>query len=301
MWRQLQNQQNPGRQFELYKRIFESMIEEKISIVTDEISQDLNIVMRFLDQHDLRAVEIRTLGGSRVPFIPDQVWLDLKKRANNKDILVLGLSPGIFKCSCYDESRIKHELEEILPLTIEQAVEIGADFIIAFGFLYDDHNQNAEAPNIVTEALRDAAGLCSMASIKLLLENEPGSFADTGERAGKLIKMVNHPNLFANWDPCNSNIFDNSEKLSISAGALGGLIKHVHVKDGVLSNGLYPQYCALSRGSVGWKEHLQALKDLGYQGWFGIETHFEPLYANSALCLSELRKLVKEINFWGSK
>ena len=49
-------------------------MEEKISIVTDEVSQDLAICRRFLDDHDLDAIELRGVGGRRVPDLSQWIW-----------------------------------------------------------------------------------------------------------------------------------------------------------------------------------------------------------------------------------
>jgi sugar phosphate isomerase/epimerase len=275
------------------------MTEERISIVTDEIAQDLDTVARFLDENHMRGIEIRTLGGGRIPLIDDRTWEDLKILARNEGWNILGLSPGIFKSHYKDENKIEEDLEEILPDTIGRAVEIGADFIIAFGFMYDPENPEMEPPGHILGALERAAELCSSAEIKLLLENEPGSFADTGERTERVIEKVAHLNLFANWDPCNSNVFDNAVKLSAGAKTLGGLIRNVHVKDGCQIDGsLYPSYGSISTGHLGWKEHLKTLKEFHYNGWFGIETHFEPLYESSRIMLREFRQLLDEVDFW---
>ena len=272
------------------------MAYDKISIVTDEISQDLGEISTFLERNNIRAVEIRTMGGERVPNIDKRIWEEIEIRARNEGWKILGLSPGIFKGDHRDEARIERELENVLPDTIDQAIEIGAEFVITFGFMAP---RDVGVHGYITKALERASGLCDAAGLKLLIENEPGSFADTGERTRKLIDMVAHPNLYANWDPCNAGIFDDPDKLARSARSLGEKIKNVHVKDGARKDdgSLYPAYCLISKGHVGWKKHLEVLKEMKFDGWFGIETHFEPLIENSAALLSELRGLLEEIEY----
>ena len=272
------------------------MAEERISIVTDEIAQDVDTVAKFLDEHRLRAVEIRTAGGRRVPNVPAAVWEDLWKRARKEGWRVVAVSPGIFKGHHSDADRMRKEIEETLPETIARAEEIRAKNIIVFGFLAGSHE---DFPEQVVGALRQAVELCASSKLKVLLENEPGSFADTGEKTRKLIDAVNHPNLAANWDPCNSGIFNNPAKLSDGARSLGEYIGHVHVKDGCpVMGSLFARYGPIVTGRLGWRDHLLALKEVGYRGWFGIETHFEPLYESSAVLLGELRALLKDVGFW---
>jgi L-ribulose-5-phosphate 3-epimerase len=273
------------------------MAQERISIVTDEIAQDLDTVSQFLREHDMRMVEIRTVGGKRIPDIDRRIWEDVKKRCMQEGWRILALSPGTFKGHHSDRERARRELNETLPETMSRANEVKAKYIITFGFMGE---ADEAPPGHVAEYLREAAELCREGGVALLLENEPGSYADTGERTRRLLDMVNHPNIFANWDPCNSNIFDDPGKLAESARALGSFIKHVHVKDGApVAGSLFARYGPISSGRLGWGEHLRALKDMGYRGWFGVETHYEPLYESSSVLLSEFRSLLEEIDFWG--
>lgn len=272
---------------------------ERISIVSDEISQDLETVARFLDEFHLRALEIRTIGGKRVPDIDAQVWEDLKRHVRIDGWEILAMSPGTFKGHYSDRSRLESELDETLPRTAELANQIGTQYMITFGFTAD---RGDEVPGHALDALRRAADLCAQSDLLLLLENEPGSLADTGERTRELLDSVDHPNLFANWDPCNSGLFDDPESLARGARALVPYIRHVHVKDGVPSPGsVFPRYGPISSGHLGWGRHLEELKAMGYHGYLGVETHYEPLYEGSATLLSELRELADEIDFWGEE
>lgn len=272
------------------------MVEEKISIITDEIAQDLDTVARFMGDYKLRAIELRTAAGERVPRIPGRVWEDFRKRAKNEGWQVIALSPGIFKGHYSDTDRAKKELEEVLPETINKAKEILARHIILFGF---NGGPNEDPPPEVIDTLKRAAELCERSRLRILLENEPGSFADTGERTRRLIDLIDHPFVAANWDPCNSNIFNAPAKLADSARSLSEYIKHVHVKDGCpVMGSLFARYGPIITGHLGWRDHLLALKEIGFDGYFGIETHFGPLYESSAVLLGELRALLKDVDFW---
>jgi len=273
------------------------MVEERISIVTDEISQDLDAVAKFLRDFNLRTVEIRTAGGKRVPSIEDGLWADFRKRALDEGWKILLLSPGIFKGHYVDMNRTGEELDQVLGRTIEKAQEVEAEYIVIFGFMCAP---DEEPHSQVLNSMRRAADLCAKAGIRALLENEPGTFADTGERTKRVLDAIGHPNLFANWDPCNSAVFDAPSKLASGAKVLGDYIRHVHVKDGCPVPGrLYARYGPIVTGHIGWKEHLKALKEMGYKGFFGIETHYEPLYEGSATLVGELRALLQEVNFSG--
>lgn len=271
------------------------MSEERISIVTDEISQDLDTVAKFAGEHDIHTFEVRTVGGKRVSEIDQEIWDDLLRRIRDDGWNVLALSPGIFKGDYRAKRLIKKQIEEVLPATVNRAKQAGAEFIICFAFMTDT---KVSPPDYILTALRDAADICADANLPLLVENEPGSFADTGQRTAALLGRIGHPNLFANWDPCNSNMFDPKE-LAGGAIALGKRIKHVHVKDGKpIPGSNYAMYGPIRTGEVGWREHLLILKEMRYPGYLGVETHYEPLYDSSAELLEELRAIVRQINFF---
>jgi sugar phosphate isomerase/epimerase len=272
------------------------MNEEKLSIVTDEISQDLDVVAKFAAENDIHTFEIRTVGGKRVPDIDDSIWDDLLRRVRDDGWRVLCLSPGTFKGDFRARRLMRKQLEDIFPRTITKAKQIGAEFIITFGFMAEP---KTSPPDHALSAIHEAANMCANAGLPLLLENEPGSFADTGQRTVSLINRAGHPNLFANWDPCNTNIF-HPEELAKGAQALGRRMRHVHVKDGKpIPGSLTPMFGPIRTGELGWRRHLIELKDLGYNGYLGVETHYEPLYDSSADLLSELRQLIREVKFFG--
>jgi len=271
------------------------MRDERISIVTDEISQDLDVVAKFAEEHDIRTFEIRTIGGKRVPDIEAHIWDDLLRRVRDDGWRVLAVSPGTFKGDFRAKRLIRKQIEEVFPATIEKAKQAGAEFIITFSFMADS---KIPPPDYVMSALREAADICAEDNLPLLLENEPGSFADTGQRTAALLGKIGHPNLLVNWDPCNSSVFDQGA-LAGGARAIGKRLRHVHVKDGKpIPNSSHTLYGPIRTGELGWREHLTVLKNLGYNGYLGVETHYEPLYESSGELLTELRQLTEQVRFF---
>ena len=73
-------------------------------------------------------------------------------------------------------------------------------------------------------------------------------------------------------------------------------VRHVHVKNGVLGPGERFARCGpLADGDIDWPAHLGHLIDLGYDGYLGIETHYEPCLDGSAVVLKELREMLAVI------
>ncbi|MBI4880209.1 MAG: sugar phosphate isomerase/epimerase [Planctomycetes bacterium] len=267
---------------------------ERISIVTDEISQDLGECESFLREHDLHAVELRTISGRRVPDVAaaDQERLLSWTRAGEP--LVVAMSPGLFKCRADDRAEIERHLTEVLPRAIDLALALDAENLIAFAFAAP---QGGEPPAHALDALARAADACAQAALPLLVENEPEHLAWSAASTAALIRRAGHPNLFVNWDPTNGNEFATAE-LQAALAALTPYLRNVHVKNGRLHPGeSYARCCALSAGEIDWQAHLAQLLEIGYDGHFAVETHHLPARESSSAVLAELRDLLARVGY----
>lgn len=266
---------------------------ERISIVTDEISQDLGEVRAFLDEHRVGAVELRCVGGQRVPDLAPDDLATLRAWAGEGNPEVLAVSPGTFKCTADDDAEVARQLAETFPRSIELAMDLGATFMVTFGF---DNPEGAPPGENALDALRSAADLCAAAGLPLLVENEPGFLAGSATEIERLLAEADHANLFVNWDPLNGNRFSTPE-LTADLVLLFPRIRHVHVKNGVLGEGeRFAKCCPLRGGEIDWRSHLRVLRDLDYDGHLGVETHFEPFREGSVVVLSELREMQRALD-----
>lgn len=261
---------------------------DRISIVSDEISQDLSECRAFLDDTGIAEVEIRCVRGSRAPDLSEsdveilRGWVDDGIRVN-------ALSPGIFKGHVDDHDRAATELDSRLPRTLELADKLMVDQVIAFSF----ENPDKKDIGRVAEVLARATETCRSSGARLLVENEPGFTAATGEEANELLSLCGAEGPMINWDPANST--DRSvAALTDSVRLLGSRIGNVHVKNGrSRPQDLLLDYGPLSDGEVDWPAQLRALATVGYDGPLALETHYEPLREASLALVSELREMVR--------
>jgi len=267
---------------------------EKISIITDEVSQDLTECQAFLEAHDLHAVELRCVGGRRVPDLAPADLDVLRGWAREGSPTLLAVSPGLFKCDRDDRKEIERHQRDILPRSLDLARALGAPFLIAFSF---ENPSGRPHDSAVVDALGATADACVAAGVTLLMENEPGYVASTPDEILALVRAVDHPALLVNWDPLNANVFD-TEDLSTGLGKIFAHVGHVHVKNGRLAPGEILARCtSLRDGAIDWPAHLTKLAWLGYDGYLGVETHFEPVRENSAIVLRELRAMAADAGF----
>ena len=147
---------------------------------------------------------------------------------------------------------------------------------------------------VLRDALREVAVYAAGQGIVFAIETGP-------EHAGTIkvfLDAVNSPGLGVNYDPANLKMVLDEDVVR-GVGILKGHIVHTHAKDGVHYKKCDPVivYTAfaeggfekllektgqlfaevpLGQGQVPWPEYIQALKDIGYDGYLTVERECGP-------------------------
>ncbi len=88
-----------------------------------------------------------------------------------------------------------------------------------------------------------------------------------GAQLMRVLDEIGHPNVAAMFDTGNRVAFGHD--LAADIRLLGARIRHVHIKDKNAAN----QNVLLGTGLVNFKEVMEALADIGYEGPYTFETH----------------------------
>ena len=83
------------------------------------------------------------------------------------------------------------------------------------------------------------------------------------------LKATNRENAAVLWD-IHHTVRYFGEAPEVTAGKLGGLIKHVHIKDSTVKNDAV-EYRAMGYGDIPAQDALKALADNGYEGFISLE------------------------------
>ena len=282
----------------------------KISIVTDEISADPETAIELGVDWGLKAFELRGFGTDRVPLFNPYQKSRIRELLDEYQVQIIAISPGVFKCPfplnprerfplrtfdqvLYEQWRqprdlLKFHQEELLPLSIEYAREIGAQKIVTFGFERGPEPATP-VPDEILNAFWQAAELIGQAGLELAIEVEAGFWVDTGENAAAMMRSVNHPALGINWDPGNA-IFAGEIPYPDGYEAVRGFVKHVHFKD--VSFGPDGSYRYALEGDIDWPGQVKALAADGYGGYISIETHMAPKVQCARAMTERLQQLV---------
>jgi sugar phosphate isomerase/epimerase len=204
---------------------------------------------------------------------------------------ITALSPGIFKLPLSQTAKLEEELATILPRTIAMAREFGASLVIAFGF-QREQNEGPEMFSRAVDFMSRAAEKTGKEGIRIIIENEPGFWCDSGANTAKLIQAVDSPFLRANWDPCNG--YGTAERpFPEGYKAVKQYIANVHVKD--TKEGSLIRCVPVGEGAVNWRGQLAALVRDQLVRHITIETHCLPLVEKSKQNVETLKDYLAEI------
>ena len=246
----------------------------KLSVITDEVSQDLEVVARFAQRFNLNGLEIRSLWGKK----PQELLGDLgkiKKILSDYDLGISAIASPFFKADIESEKEYQEHLE-ILRNCSELAMDLGTDIIRGFTFWrkgnLDDHLER------IIEKFQKPLEIIEDEGVILGIENEPSTFVGNGRELALFLDRLGSKNVKAIWDPGNDT-FDPAGEMPYPDGYkyVRGRIVHMHIKDGIRrgAEGKY-EGAAIGEGDVDYPGQLKALREDGYRGYLSLETHWRP-------------------------
>ena len=261
-----------------------------IGVVTDEVSRVLPEALGVVASWGLARVELREGEWRRFPDLSaaEIAAVEAWRREGGE---VTAVSPGIFKAPVADEARIRQDLEDVLPRTIELAVRLGCPTVIAFGFDGATGASAGERSRVVA-TLAAAAEQAAAAGLRVAVENEPGFWVDRPEASVALMRDVGHPALGLNWDPANLH-WGGRLPTAADVATVSPFLMNVHVKDYGAGRPEAPWW-PVGEGQTPWAELLPALAETTL-GAVTLETHVVPLLESSRASLAELRCLIADL------
>lgn len=284
----------------------------RISIVTDELSNDPETAFELGLEWGVDAFELRGVYDQRIPRIEPYQRRRLIRAIRDFGVKITAVSPGLFKIplpaeaparsnlgwmdrrfsQAWSEARnmVADHLENLLPETIDFAGEAGASMIIAFSFERGG-DRPGNTPPAAIDALARAGEAAGKAGLTLAIETEEGHWANTGHRSAALAEKINLDNAGINWDPANA-LIDGDLPYPDGYQAIRPFLKNVHFKDvAVDTDGSWQ---IVEQGGVDWTGQIAALVRDGYQGAIAIEPHLSPSVASCRRSLERLRGLISE-------
>jgi L-ribulose-5-phosphate 3-epimerase len=283
-------------------------IEERLGVLTDEVSPRLSEALDWAADNRLSHVEIRTVEGMNVAQMSDGQLSEIRREAHRRGLAVSAVASPLFKCaldpshtvSAGDMFGQKEETVEEHFAKLQRCLVIArmleTQNIRIFSF-WREGNPEAHVAEIALH-LKRAAEIAGKSRVTLLLENEPSCNGGYAEEVGRLVRAVGSSFLRTLWDPGNEE-YGGRPAFPEGYGYVRDTVNHVHLKDALVTSEKGPHCMPIGSGRVPFAEHLQALERDGYRGLYTIETHYIPdggtAMDGTQLSLRELKRIIEEV------
>ena len=251
----------------------------RLSVITDEISQDLERALEVCEDLGLTTVELRVVGGANIVSHDQSSLQRIKSTLEAGGFDVCAISSPFLKCHLYGDGvpqgathfaspTSREEQWDVLERSLSVARLLGAPVVRAFSFwrVSEPASVREEVVRVLTEATERARE----ADLKLALENEHTCNVGTGAEAGWVLGRIPAHSLGMIWDPGNEAMLG-SKPFPGGYSHVRGRVTHVHLKD-VDEKG---NWTKVGTGVIDYRGQLRALADDGYEGVLTLETHYE--------------------------
>ncbi len=253
---------------------------DNITIISDEVSQDLPVISAFIREFRLPGIELRSLNGRAFKDLTRADVAAVSTASRAEGWRVVGCATPVFKCDLDDTAAIAAH-RDIFQRSLEVAHELNADLLRVFTFL---RTPNPAEPAKQARVIAHLSGLVALAAgsgIRLGVENEHSCLAATADETLALLAPLPADRVGAIWDPCNVLYVPGAAPATpADLVRLAPRLFHLHVKDAIRHT-THPSGSAhiaagtpVGVGEVDWRAHLHALAATGYGGLLSLETHW---------------------------
>jgi L-ribulose-5-phosphate 3-epimerase len=259
----------------------------KLSVITDEISQDLGHACEIAAREfGLGWVELRAMHDKNIINWDAHDIAEAKSILQKFDLQVSEIASPVFKTDWpgapkspfspkqpqFGADFAYAQQDELLGRSFELAKAFGRPPIRIFDFWrLDDQKPHRAA---IDDRVRQAAAKAGGQGLTLTLENELACNTATGAEAARLLDAVRDKGLMLNWDPGNAAARGEKAFPDGYAKLPKNRIAHMHCKDVVDAGGGKTDWAAMGRGTIDYVGQFRALKRDGYSGALSLETHW---------------------------
>ncbi len=211
-------------------------------------------------------IEIRGVGnvidGTRIPqFSPENA-------EKTKALLAeKGLAVACLTSACYmNDSNHPEDMLYLAKAYVDTAHDMGIKNIRVLGDFGPEQSGELNIGEIAAR-VKEVARYAKPLGVDVLVETN-GFFADS-HNMEELMSKADEENLGVLWDIHHPYRYF-GESPADTVGILGGLIRHVHIKDSVYTDGKL-KYTMVGYGDLPVRACVEALRSVGYDGFYSLE------------------------------
>jgi sugar phosphate isomerase/epimerase len=254
----------------------------KLSVITDEISQDLERAVKVMLEYGVAGAELRGVWNTNIADIDDATARRVKKLLDANGIKVSSIASPFYKCDLFEQSEeAKGPLHLATPRDLSQQMDVlhrcidlahffETPIIRVFSF-WRRGELTPEVEKRIVDSFAEPLKLAEQEDVILALENEHSCYLGTGAEVARVVRTIDSPHLRICWDPGNA-MCAGEQPYPDGYGAVRDSVVHVHVKDGIPEDGDI-RWVVVGEGVINYKGQFDALRRDGYTGWVSLETH----------------------------
>ena len=257
----------------------------RLAILTDEVSQDLDAVLRFAREFSLDGIELRSLAGKAFKDLSPSAIAEIAEHCRDAGIAVAGCATPVFKCDLDAPADVAAHID-LFHRSVDAARVLGCDLVRVFTFLRRSHPATTDDLARAASHLPALLDIVRGSGVRIGVENEASCIVGTGAETREFLSHLPcDPQLGVVWDPCNVLYLDGAnDPVHDDFPLVADRTIHVHVKDARRDGANAARKCVqLGDGGIDFAAQFPALRAHGYCGWITLETHWRAVALDDAI------------------
>ncbi len=253
----------------------------RFSIITDEISQDLEHALHVCHELGVTTVELRAVDGLNIVFHDESRLQQIHSLLAKGGFRVGAIASPFLKSHFWGkypyasadrpmgDFDTQEKQWEILNRSFDLARRFDTRLVRTFSFWRLPHAELVR--DELLAILSEAVVRTEKAGLKLVLENEHECILGTGAEVDWLLQRIPSDAFGIIWDPGNE-AFLGSQPFPAGYSSVRGRVAHVHLKD---VDWQQHRFVKMGAGAIDYVGQLHALAADGYDGLLSLETHYK--------------------------
>jgi Sugar phosphate isomerases/epimerases len=281
----------------------------RLSVITDEISQDLGHALDVMAEYGIQDAELRNVYDTYIVDADEATLARTEAELKKRGMRVPCIDTPLYKCEIEEKTRDArvgptHGARErtladqmhLLQQSIDLCKRFDAPYIRIFSF-WKRGSLTPEIEDRIADLLVRPCEVAERAGVTLLLENEHACYLGTGAETARVIERVGSKALKMVWDPGNA-FMAGEQPFPSGYEAARPHVAHVHVKDARVGDDGKLVWTVVGEGEIDYAGQFLALARSGYDGVIALETHYRTADDDrekaSRLCLEGMKRLIDD-------
>jgi sugar phosphate isomerase/epimerase len=242
----------------------------RLSVITDEVSQDPTRAIELCRRHGFDGIEVRSVWDTPPDRLSPWDCTRLRTLAAGAGLEICALASPAFKTALPKSTGERAAVRAGFERSVEIAQRLDAPIMRVFSFLRRDEPDPEAAAAEIARALETI----ELGGVDLVLETGTRTNTPDAETTLRLLETLRlDVAIGVLWDPGNSAFSGIQAKpFPDDYRLLRERLRHVHAKNPRGTEA----YVAIDDGDLPWIEILRALARDGYSGHVSLETHWRP-------------------------